>query len=80
VANRLVGSTLAECGRAMLPAVWVSLGTAALAGPVLVVMEPGVASLAAVIAAGAAGGALGALLGARSTVTDLVRTVRARVG
>jgi PST family polysaccharide transporter len=79
VANRLVGSTLAECGRAMLPAVWVSLGTAALAAPVLVVMEPGVASLAAVIAAGAAGGALGALLGARSTVADLVRTVRARV-
>ena len=78
VANRLVGSSLAECGRAMLPAVWVSLGTAALAAPVLVLMEPGVASLAAVIAAGAAGGALGALLGARSTVAELVKTVTSR--
>jgi O-antigen/teichoic acid export membrane protein len=79
VANRLVGSSLAECGRAMLPAVWVSLGTAALAAPVLVLMEPGVASLAAVIAAGAAGGALGALLGARSTVADLLRIATSRV-
>jgi hypothetical protein len=59
----------------MLPAVWVSLGIAALAGPVLAVTEPGVASLAAVIAAGAVGG----VLGARSTVTDLPRTVTARV-
>jgi PST family polysaccharide transporter len=59
--------------------VWVSLGTAALAAPVLVLMEPGVASLAAVIAAGAAGGALGALLGARSTVADLLRIATSRV-
>ncbi len=77
-ANRLVGSTLAECGRAMLPAVWVSLGTAALAAPVLLLVEPGVVSLVSVIAAGAAGGALGALLGARSTVVDLFRTVTSR--
>jgi hypothetical protein len=41
-------------------------------------MEPGIASLAAVIAAGAAGGALGALLGARSTVADLLQIVTSR--
>jgi lipopolysaccharide exporter len=76
IANRLVGSTLADSGRAMLPAVSVSAGMAACAVPVLLLMEPGGASLAAVITAGAVGALLGAAIGARSTLAEVVRTVR----
>jgi lipopolysaccharide exporter len=81
IANRLVGSTLADSGRAMLPAVSVSAGMAACAAPVLLLMEPGIGSLAAVIGAGTVGALAGAALGARAVVADMVRTVRgARAG
>jgi lipopolysaccharide exporter len=75
IANRLVGSTMAETGRAVLPAVSVSAGMAACGVPVLLLVEPGVASLAAVIGAGAVGALAGAALGARAVLCDVVRTV-----
>lgn len=75
IANRLVGSSMVECGRAMVPAAAVSAGMAVCAAPVLILMESGVASLAAVVGAGVVGALLGAALGARSTLVELARTV-----
>ncbi|SET54818.1 oligosaccharide flippase family protein [Geodermatophilus poikilotrophus] len=75
IANRLVGATLGESARAVLPAVSVSVGMAACGVPVLLLVEPGIASLAAVIGAGAVGALAGAALGGRAVIADLVRTV-----
>jgi PST family polysaccharide transporter len=75
IANRLVGATLAESARAVLPAVSVSAGMAACGVPVLLLVEPGIASLAAVIGAGAVGALAGAALGGRAVIADVVRTV-----
>jgi hypothetical protein len=50
---------------------------AACAVPVLLLMEPGPASLISVIAAGVAGAVIGAAAGARSTLADIARTVAA---
>lgn len=77
MANRLVGTDLRECAVAMAPGASVALGIAACGLPVLFLVEPGVVSLVCVIAAGAVGAALGAAVGARSAVTDLVRTLEA---
>lgn len=77
IANRLVGSTLAESVRAVLPALSVSVGMAACAAPVLLLMEPGPASLAAVVGAGTMGALAGAVLGARAVIADVSQTVRA---
>lgn len=77
IANRLVGSTLADSGRALVPALSVSAGMAACGVPVLLLLEPGVASLAAVIGAGAVGALAGAAIGARAVIADVVATVRA---
>jgi lipopolysaccharide exporter len=76
-ANRLVGSSLRDCWRAMSPAVWISTGMALCGLPVLLVLESGVGSLLAVIAAGAVGALLGALLGARPAIAEILRTVAA---
>ncbi|MGY1621153.1 oligosaccharide flippase family protein [Geodermatophilus sp. SYSU D00965] len=81
VANRLVGSAMSECWRAMVPALAVSAGMAVCAAPVLLVLDPGAASLLAVCGAGVVGAVLGGVLGARSTVADIARTVvAARAG
>jgi PST family polysaccharide transporter len=76
-ANRLVGSTMRDCVRALIPALSVSAGMAACAVPVLLLMERGPASLASVIAAGVVGAVIGAAIGARSTLADIVATLAA---
>ncbi|MBB3084753.1 lipopolysaccharide biosynthesis protein [Geodermatophilus sabuli] len=80
VANRLVGTGMRECGRAMVPGVAVTVGITACALPLLFLLQPGVGSLLAVIGAGVVGAALGAALGARDAITDVVRTVAAARG
>lgn len=76
LANRLVGTTLAAVVEAMRPGLAAAAGVLLVAGPLRVLVGPGLGTLGALTAAVVAGGCLGLLVGGRNAVADLVALAR----
>ena len=76
LANRIVGTTLAGSVRAMRPGLAAAAGVLLVAGPVRLLADAGVGTLALLGVAVVAGGALGLLLGGRDAVADLSALAR----
>jgi lipopolysaccharide exporter len=80
IANHYLHSRMSEVLRAMVPAVSVATGVAALSLPVRALLSPGVTCLLATVAAGVVGGAVGMAIGGRSAVSELRDLARSLVG